>query len=359
MALQNYALQNVLKSFGLEVYNLFDKTPVKNRFVYVAKKIVKFFLALSGVKKYQPEFSSTRKARDKKNDSFYEKFLDNKIYITRNSILDPDNKARWSEYDYAIVGSDMVWHWSETEDEFKYYYLAFVEPEKRINYAPSFGLSKYAFENQELHKKYLAEFEKLSCRESSGCELLKNMTGREIVNVLDPSMLLTVDDYKAIAKKPDYEIPEHYVISYFIEELSKDDKRDYKHVIEKVAGGLKNIDVFNPNEKKYFATSPDEWLWLMEHADFIFTNSFHGAVFSILFHKQFISIERRAGGMHQKIEDLLSRFNLNNRIYRNDAKIPDGDINYKFVDEKLNSFRIISIATQYLILSKKKRLLLI
>ena len=345
MALQNYALQVAVQSLGFNVYSLHDRN-ASSYFLRIIKKCAKYVLALLGSKKYRKQLSGKNNAKfhGKKFDAFYKKYLTNIISISRSEALDPQNKSQWDKFSYAIVGSDMVWHnWDNTDENLDFYYLSFVLPEKRVCYAPSFGVRKFLKKRTKFHKKYLPTFKKLSCRESSCCEAIRKLTGLDAVHVVDPSLLLQAENYRVIAKKPDYDVPEHFTISYFIEDVEENRLDEFNGIIKKVGGNLKNIDIFNINDVEHFSTGADEFLWLMDHADYIFTNSFHGTVFSIMFKKPFIAFQRVVDGMQNKISDLLSTLGIAGRIYQNDGKIPEGKIDYDSVYEKLNIRREISL----------------
>ena len=350
--LQNYALQEVLKNFGLNVYNLWaemlenEKPSLFSKILRYPKGFAKCILALLGSRKYRRWLKNYRLAkktppaspeiealRTSICDKFDDEYIINKV---PSSYANPLNQNECENYQYAITGSDMVWrNWSGTLEDLEYFYLSFMPAEKRVCYAPSFGFKKFPARFAKLHKKYLAEFKKLSCREIEGCNLIKQAVNKEVLHVLDPALLLNADDYLKIARKPKFEIPEHYVFVYHFGMITD----EVKSLIDKFSSGLKIIHVNNPQELEYYLTDASEFLWLMNNADYVYTNTFHGTVFSIIFKKKFIS----AGKYSYKIKDILSSLNLNNRIYNNDGKIPQGEIDYDSVYEKLNARREISL----------------
>ena len=186
------------------------------------------------------------------------------------------------------------------------------------------------------HKNGLKGFNKLSCREKSGCDLIKNLTGQDVKLVLDPTLLLNADDWRKISRKPDYELPKRYAVIYSYE-LPK----EYRAIINNIAAAknLEIINVFDSDDKLHYLTGPQEFLYLVDHAEFIFTGSFHGTAFSINFEKKFISF----GESNSRIESILSQLNLMNRLYKNGHEFPSGEINYNEVNEKLNILRESSL----------------
>ena len=352
-------MKTALNSLGFEVESLSDALTkkrsvicLKNVIISPTKNFIKRILAFLGWEKYKLKVKGI--GRDKAYNQNFEAFKKNHIgkiiYTTRKAALNHKIQDVLQNYDYVVVGSDMVWHNFDPElckmiwntdnitEMLEYYYLMFVPEEKRVNYAPSFGHKKAPEKFRELYKKGINGFKKLSCRENYGCNLIQDVTGREAVHVIDPTLLISPDVYRSIAKKPAFEIPEHYALVYGFFDFAKD--LDNLMSSNDQFKGLSLIKIGDPNLP---AISPEEWLWLFEHTDAVFTNSFHGTVFSIIFHKKFFEYERPEDGMKNKLYDILQTLGLEDRMYNNDARIPENDIDYKAVDEKLNNLREISI----------------
>ena len=248
----------------------------------------------------------------------------------------------------------MIWStFTGKIEELRYFNLDFVEPEKRVAYAPSFGLAEFTFNFLDLRKELLSKFRKLSCREQRGCDLIKELTGFDAQHVLDPTMLLSAEHYRTIAKKPAFEIPEHYALIYLsVNDLTVFRQREYANVINAACHGIETINLyFDPSFSVFYdgraeQIGPEEFLWLIDHADIVIENSFHGTAFSILFHKNFIAMDRASSYDTMKIKDILSTLGILDRKYDNDARIPEGIIDYEAVDKKLNELRETS--TNYL-----------
>lgn len=260
-----------------------------------------------------------------------------------------ESQSRWKEYDYAITGSDQVWHnWSHNPDDLAYYYLEFMPREKRINYAPSFGFSEFPESDIEFHKKGLQGFDKLSCREEEMQKLIMNLTGQKVQLVLDPTLLLNLNQWRKFASKPEYDLPDKYLLCYFLGNITE----EYEHAIHEAAGSLPVIhiyDIGSPHAKKdspEYLTHPGEFLYLFEHADFVCTDSFHGSAFSVNFGKNFLAFRRRQQnmeGMFGRIESLLVNTGLTNHIYKSGMKIRPDDLNIESVNQKLEAMRESSI----------------
>ena len=226
-----------------------------------------------------------------------------------------------SSYDYAITGSDQVWHrWSEEDAELDYFYLRFMPEEKRISYAASFGFHQFPINDLEKHAEGLAGIRHLSCREYEGKSLINQITGREAEITLDPTLLLEKDDWQKIEKTPCHNLrkTDNYLLVYFLGEITDDTKKALEIIAQD--NKLKIVKVYDINQPEYYLTTPDEFVWLVDHAAFVCTDSFHACVFSILFHKQFLAFRRQQEGMETmfgRIETLFQQCKID-RAYKGD-----------------------------------------
>ncbi len=320
--LQNYALQETIKKYNCIVftpyYNLPENNTIKKRLI----NLIKIVLGLFGVKKYT--FMYKRYKKKKAFDIFDDTYIDNRFKVSFKNMT--------NEYDVAVTGSDQVWHkWSDDKNELDYFYLKFISKERRISYGASFGFEKFPQEDIEKHREGLKDIMYLSCREESGNRLINEIVGRDAVVVLDPTLLLSRQEWKKIEKKP-RAVSDKYLLIYFLGEKTS----EYMSVIKKIAedNSLCVIDVNNPKEEDFFYTTPDEFLWLVENASYICTDSFHACVFSIIFQKKFLVFRRVEEGMdnmYGRIETLFMWYGID-REYT-------GDLNKIYEDYLLNDIR--------------------
>ncbi len=361
-SLQHYALQETLKhldfdsdSLECELIELGKLRYVSNFLKKNLKRAVKFVLAILGVKKYREKLMHKIKVdpeqkavneRIKKNCILRKKFFDS-FYSESISSLIPciyrealrSKASQWKDYDYVIVGSDQVWNIKiiRTYEALRFYYLMFIEKDKRVNYAPSFGVSKLTHWEKKIHIKGLNGFNMLSCREDAGCRLIRELTGRDAEHVLDPTLLLTAEEWRAFERKPSYELPEHYALAYFFGGM-----KNYADTLEKIAGDLPVIDAIDSMSDEFCMTGPREFVYLIDHADCVFTSSFHGTAFSVNFGKKFVSFGRFTTTF-SRIESLLSRLGLTSRIYEPEREAYDEAVDYDDVQTKLAAWRESSI----------------
>ncbi len=308
--LQNYALMKTLQKYEYVVDCLFVFPPKKITITMKGKTIIKRVLSLCGVKKYRIKYAQSK--RMLKFLEFRDLYFNNIKYIPYERIFASD----WSKYRFVIAGSDQVWHnWKKISNELAYYYLEFVESDKRVSYAPSFGFSAFPIEDVESHRKGLMGIKALSCREQEGCNIIKELTGRKATKVLDPTLLFGKEEWQEIEKKPDFSIREEYLLVFFIADIS----RDYQIEINRISKerDLRIININDPLDPIHYSISPDEFVWLIHHADTVCTDSFHASVFSIIFGCNLRVFKRigRFTDMFGRLYDLLAPLGLLELVY--------------------------------------------
>ena len=350
--LQRYSLARTIESLGFEVDNLcpYESRPPRNYLLEAAtsfkksvKTLIKRMLALAGIRKYldkQLTRESKSSAFTKKLNAFCDKYIKRKIFVSYDEMQNI-NKSQWDKYKFAVTGSDQVWRiWLHTIEQAECYYLEFMSREKRVCYAPSFGFTQFYEPDINLHKKGLEGFDKLSCREQEGVNLIKQLINKDAKLVLDPTLLLNASQWREIECKPDINLPDRYVLTYFLGRRTQ----EYERAIKQAAGDLPVIDIYNGAEAflQNYVAGIEEFLYLFDHADFVLTNSFHGTVFAINFGKKFYSFTREYESF-SRIQSILDSLNLANHAYKSESNSRPDEINYHEVNEKLNILRESSI----------------
>ena len=187
--------------------------------------------------------------------------------------------------------------------------------------------------------------EYLSCREESGKDLIKKIAVREARVVLDPTLLLSREDWIEIEKESTLYNEREFILVYFL-----GNKIKYIDEINEFAKdrGLEIIEVFDGNTVTSMSTTPDEFIWLLRRASYVFTDSFHATVFSIIFKRKFLVFRRIETGMEKmfdRIQTLLAMYGLNNRIYTGCVDSIHSDIkdtiNSEQVDRSISYLREI------------------
>ena len=211
---------------------------------------------------------------------------------------------------------------------------------------PLVGLNEIPIDLVQTYKKLLMRFQSISVREKQGACLLYQTCGIKSEVVLDPTLLVKVENWERIEKK--IKRNDRYIFCYF---LNKNHK--YKVPVQKYAK-KKNIEVIgcsaNADDADWMTMlgkeiGPSEFLWLIHHAETVFTDSYHGTIFSLLYHKQFITFERFENTdkicQNSRIYQLDDYFGLSQRIVRikEDTDIFIDDFDYCLFDQRLNELR--------------------
>lgn len=247
-------------------------------------------------------------------------------------------------FEAIIAGSDQIWRIENTRGADYDMFLGFVknEKQKRISYAASFGTDVWNGDEADTItvKNLLKQFDSVSVRENTGVSLCYSMFGITATHVLDPTLLFTKQDYNLLLKCPK---STNNLVSYIL---------DYsigKSCLLSSIASTYNLNAISlyPRGKIYFYKSVYYWLETIRDAKFVIVDSFHGMVFSIIFHKQFIVWGNSKRGL-TRFTSLLSSLGLLDRmIESNDSNIIYQKlcerINYNQVDEKLNELRFSSI----------------
>lgn len=313
--LQNYALEQLMKELPCDVSSGLmvtsketDMRCSKTEWKRWMKQVMplplyKIFKQMKKV--HQPALHRKRRAAFQ---AFSKQYLHmvSPIYVKKEKDV---GRRFLSDYDYYIAGSDQVWHPEYGGRD--YYFLTFAPPEKRIAFAASFGVEELPLDQKERYARLLRKFKYISVREKSGANIVKELTGRDADVVLDPTLLLSRGDWDKLVKQPRVLLPEHYILSFFLGE-------EPETAIESFAA-RRSLPVIHMNREEYpelYVFDPAEFLYVVKHADYVLTDSFHGTVFSIKFEREFYVFHRKQQGMENmftRISYLLERFELEDR----------------------------------------------
>ena len=254
------------------------------------------------------------------------------------------------KFDAFVCGSDQIWRYKYYllfEGDIANVYLKFLGDDscKRIAYAASFGTDNWEYPAKETAecKNWIQKFDAVSVREETGVKLCSTYYDIKAKHVLDPTMLLSKDDYVDLIEKSDVPKSKGNLFCYILD--NTDEKMNVVKNIEKqrhLSSFFMNGDCGNWTEdlEKRIQPPVESWLRAFYDSEFIVTDSFHACVFSILFHKQFLVIGNKERGL-ARIYSLLSMFGLEDRL----TSDTDLDINrmktidYDRVDEILAKHR--------------------
>lgn len=314
--LQNYAVQEILKKHKIQVETISNQDNIVG-LKYLKKQIKK-----------QIKKILANKAKYKRYNLFME-FNNNikysKYHIDKKHI--PDKLK--DKYDYFITGSDQVWNpnfnrLSEID------LIEFAKNEKRISFSASFGISELPEKYKEKTANALKDFKAISVREDAGKEIVEKLTKRKDVEVLvDPTMLLTAEEWDKISKKPEQLETNKYILNYFLGKLSEEREKEINRIAKE--NGCEVINILDKNSQ-FYQTGPSEFLYLEKNAFLICTDSFHSSVFAILYNRPFIVFEREDNNinMNSRIDTLINKFNLKGRRFL--EKITEENLKHDYTE---------------------------
>lgn len=317
--LQNYALQCVLEKLGNSVSTFRRKNKTEGLKQNV-KNAIRVLLQTKGAKFKQ---------------------FDNNIHfadetLTRDNY--PDNIGNL--YDYFIAGSDQVWNPHYDFVAGKCDFLAFAKDNQKISYAASFGVNEIPDERKKEFAENLKTFKAISVREKQGAKIVKDLTDREATVVLDPTLLIDENEWRMVEKKSRCCPKRQYVFVYALGDKNNRFQEKIKQLREKYE--IFDVRSIQKNGKE-LPVGPSEFLYLLRNAEVILTDSFHATVFSIIFHKRFITFNRSGLNMNSRIESLAELVGVTDRLDTNGNLDCETEINYMNVDTKLKEERRKSI----------------
>ena len=279
--LQNYAVQQLMKKRNYKTKVLFFQSD-KELAIQLLRKLY-----------YRSPLCLLLRASDKQKLFFarqmaFERF--NKEFISTKRIR---NIKRVPDFDYYVLGSDQVWN-PKRYNKIKQnlFLLAFTEPKKKICFSPSFGVEKLPEKWKPYFQKQLSTFPHLSVREDAGARIIKDLTGREAEVLIDPTLMINKEDWIKLSKRPrNIQTDNSYILTYFIGGTPEKAKADMKRICQTFH--VEQIyELMDPENYDLYKSGPQEFLYLINHAALILTDSFHAGVFSFIFEKPFLLYKR-------------------------------------------------------------------
>ena len=330
--LQSYALYHVLQNLGHEVemvdfrYNAAKNQSFWQRTDRLLKKLVQR-------KKTSTKVDISTRALPKEHvaafNSFKQQYLKYSPQLTNQSI-----GQYVSKYDALIVGSDQVWNDLTGKHLFYFFDFGSSYNGKKITYAPCSVVTEIPPFNKKKLNKLLNQMDSISARDENTYKLVESISGIQPEIVLDPTLLYDFSEFCTPAV-----IKGDYIFAYI---LGSEIEHGHNNVLNSIFakyGRMKVVAAIIPNislEVEKFAdevrynASPDEWVNLIANARFVYTDSFHGCVFSMKFHKPFFAYYKDAKRTSRLI-DLKNTYQLDN-IRASEEEVCLIEPNYAHVD---------------------------
>ena len=349
-ALQAYALGTVVQRLGYDVefinywrHDYTTKNKVRNflKDKSLGSIFKRYIYALAALLCYAPIRARIRCFVTKK-------FKFTSAYYSFNEL-----KNNPPDIDFAVSGSDQIWNTIYNGGIDKVFFLDFAAC-PRIAYAASSGLD--LFEDNDLPeiKQLLSRYSFISVRESQTCEYLHKLGFPEVQHVLDPSLLLTAEEWKNMIgyHSQKHSIDQDFLLVYSVERFNND---FIFSQARRIADELKLkiyvvCTTYPVKAKKYrvdkiFALADvPVFLQLMAEAQFVVASSFHGTAFAINFNKNFITISPDKYNI--RMDSIIKQFNLEHRVVRTkEVDVSElKPINYGTINTKLAQARENSLA---------------
>lgn len=341
--LQAYAMQCFLKDNGYEP-SFINYKSTTNDIVYPPK------IYLIGEKVYNKlrrivfmkaryDLSATKK--------YCTNFVSENINSTRKYIGSKELHHLCNQFDGFICGSDQIWSLNKKHNPV--YFLDWVDDDKiKVAYAPSIPLNYASSKRRKFLQKVIHGYNGISVREEKSATQLSEILGTNVTSVLDPTLLVEKQTWTRLVN-PVEENP--YIICYFLGEQPY-----YREVVEKYKNEFGCKVYVIPTEEgkndKYGEMlekiGPIEFLSFISSAELVITDSYHASIFSVIFEKKLIILERfkekSRKSQNSRIYDLTTKLGIENSIVRKkDASRSISSIEYSELSCKLEILRKQSV----------------
>lgn len=284
-----------------------------------------------------------------------------KKYFTESKHVTSEDELEKLSHQYhaIIVGSDQVWNTRKSGPETLYYFLNFFHGVKsggktrKISYAACFGQTEQSEKLMPAVKSSLLDFDAISVRNNVSQNVAKSCLGEAPIIVCDPTILL--GDYSFAQSS--YVRTHHlapYCLVYCLDERQKAKhekaiellRRETGKQIVTITSSHHTAWTLENADENLMDVSPEDWLDLFAHADFVYTDSFHGAIFSLLGQKKFL-VTTTNNERASRLQDLCKRYGIENRLRYTFEDIKDMNLdeqpNYEKINELMNEHRTQSL----------------
>lgn len=356
--LQNFALQQTLIKLGHEPETIDWSMP--NTLRYRLSLLKASVISAISSNKRKACYILSKKERNiiqKNTNYFISKYIRHTPIL--KSSKDFEKQSFLGGYEAYVVGSDQCWR-----PGYNYFlkemFLSFVANKqvKRLAYAASFGTDTWEFNERQtsICAPLARQFDLISVREDTGVDLCHNYLGVDAVHVLDPTMLLSKDEYITLVKEEKEDTSKGSLFFYildpseektsFIKNIAAKNGLTPFSVMPKYQAETRTKEVVRNSIDDCVFPSVTQWLRAFMDAEMTVVDSFHGMVFSIIFNKPFWVIGNEGRGM-SRFSSLLKLLQLEDRLI-NIKEINNIDfnreVNWTSVNNKIQKHKEISLA---------------
>lgn len=335
--LQAYALQYYLRKLGHDAEIIRYK---KTNYLKQAIRLLYFPLLRATVNaKWKNIYCKFFKRQVYKKvlvtrEKTFAEFVKNNIYFSRLYIGRRDLIASTDEYDCFVLGSDQVWNPMNLGGDF--FTMTFIPDNiNKITYAPSFGVSTIPRSQKNKTALYLKRINHLSVREAAGINIVKELTGRKAIQVVDPTILAGRELWDKTKKESI--IKEKYIFCYFIS--TNTNYREFAKQLSHKTGyklvTIPHIDEYVEADDNYGDIVPEsvgplEFVNLISNAQYVCTDSFHGTVFSVMYEIPFFTFSRYSiettDSTNSRLNSFLDMISMMDRLRNETDTVSDEDL---------------------------------
>lgn len=343
--LQAYGLKKIIEELGHEVefvdYHI-EEPVIKNRNYNKNDKVLKVLKTLEGD---APFIQKIQYIIHKKN--FGKKYY---------NILGLSDEPNYSpQLNTLVIGSDEVFNCIQSNKNVGYSLELFGRnnnAKKVITYAASFGNTTVKKLEENNKKEEIAgllnKINAISVRDENSGKIIKELTNRDVYYHLDP--VLAYEYIEKCKQIPDIKVKEKYIIVYaYSNRISKEESKYIKNYAKRNKLKVYAIGGAQKCADKFIDCSPFEVISYFKNAELIITDTFHGSIFSIITHKNFVTLVRKSVGNlygnEEKLTDLLRKLGLEDRITYNIENIDNilsSNLDYKRIDAIITEQRELS-----------------
>lgn len=360
-SLQGYALLKKMQQLGyeVEVISYIKRLSLlqKVRFVVNAIRVgggnnIWKRMISKQVLRQHPQYASNIGERTQAVDAYKEKKL---IPLFRKYVGYDALHEGSKNYSAVVVGSDQVWTPMSLPN--KFFNLLFVDDSvPKVAYASSFGVSHIPQFQKKATGAYLDRFYKIGVREQRGKEIVEELSHQHATVVADPTLLLSKEEWEEEISNARPNEKEPYIFCYFLG--TNQDARKAVNELKKKTGlkiiTIRHMDEYVPEDESFgdeapYFVDPNDFVKYISQASYVCTDSFHCTVFSIIFHRQFMTFYRFAStsktGRNSRIDSLFNVLGIDkNHIYKGNISLIDNKIAWGQTDERLTGLRKESIS---------------
>ena len=358
-SLQGYAMLKKIQQLGYEVeviqYTKRLSAWQKMKFVVNALragdwKNIKHRLTSKQILKKYPAYAASVAERTKAVDAYKQK----RLMPLFHEYIGYDALHKGSlNYAAVVVGSDQVWTPMSLPN--KFFNLLFVDDSvRKVAYASSFGVSEIPSFQRKATGAYLDRFYKIGVREQRGKEIVEELSHQKATVVADPTMLLNREEWEQEIANAYTATNEPYIFCYFLgtNQVARKAANELKTKTGYKIITIRHMDEYVPGDELFgdeapYAVDPNDFVRYISGASYVCTDSFHCTVFSILFHRQFMTFYRFAKGSktgrNSRINSLFNLLELQDRLYTGDISFISKNIDYDKVEKRLENLRKNSI----------------